>query len=117
MYLPLRSTFVTLRPATRSVNSLRLPWRRIARIAFFAALTSTVLMRLPTTSFSRSRRITSTSGSSTSSPFLRRGRPIGAGQRVERLPRGALLGLLLRPALAAPEGVRAQEDDGGELLR
>ena len=39
-YLPRRSTFVNLRPTTRSVNSLRLPCRRITRIAFFEERTS-----------------------------------------------------------------------------
>ena len=68
-YLPRRSTLVTLRPTRREVKSLRVLWRRITRIAFFELLTSASLMRRPTTSFSRSRRITSTSGSSTWSPL------------------------------------------------
>ena len=68
-YLPRRSTFVILRPSSRDVKSLRFGWRRMTRIAFLDGLTSASLIRRPTTSFSRSRRITSTSGSSTSSPL------------------------------------------------
>src|SRR5690242_5230429 len=59
-YLPRRSTPVILRSTSRVVNCLRLWWRRTERIPS----TSTALTFLPTTSRSRSRRTTSTSGSS-----------------------------------------------------
>ena len=51
------------------MNSLRLACRRITRIAFLDGRTSDSATLRPTTSFSRSRRITSTSGSSTYAPF------------------------------------------------
>jgi hypothetical protein len=71
----LRSIRVIFRPARRDVNSLRtlfvpgLLWRRMMRRAFGPCRTSTSLMRFPTTSFSRSRRMTSTSGSSIYAPL------------------------------------------------
>src|SRR5437868_2845846 len=80
-------------------------------------------MRLPTISFSRSRRSVSTSGSSGIAPPFGRHRlgrvdrrRAGRPAPVEALPRvagGRLLGLLLGPALA--RAVRlAPEVDGGE---
>ena len=100
-YLPRRSTFVILWPTRRDVKSLRVLWRRITRIAFFELLTSASLMRSPTMSFSRSRRITSTSGSSTLvSPS--RGRParresLGDAQRTPRAAARCSASFLDRP--------------------
>src|SRR5579875_2088360 len=69
--------------------------------------TSTVLTRLPVTSFSRSRRIVSTSGSSgTAGGLLER-----PGQRLPGGPGRRLFGVLLRPALALPHGLAADVDD------
>src|SRR5581483_12161408 len=114
-YLPRRSALVILRPSSREVNSLRLPWRRITRIAFRVGRTSAAWTFRPTTSFSRSRRITSTSGSSTDpSPSALRG-ALGPQLQVA-LVRGLLLGLLL--GVADPPSVRParEEDRRGELL-
>src|SRR4051794_38782537 len=78
---------------------------------------STFLIFLPTTSRSRSRRITSTSGSS--------GIGFSAGgvrtrwSRMEQFPchtRGGLLGRLLRASLALAVGLAAQEHGGEEPL-
>src|SRR5215213_9004348 len=52
-----------------------LGWRRIDRIP----VTSTVLIRFPTTSLSRSRRMVSTSGSSGIVLFRLRGHLVGGG--------------------------------------
>src|SRR6266540_3248796 len=113
-YFPFRSTLAIFLPASRSANSLRRAWRRMTRIAFRCGRTSTDLMRLPTTSFSRSRRITSTSGSSTSTLPWRTGAL--PGQPLQRLPCGLLFGLLLRPAHPPPELLPAEVHGGGELL-
>src|SRR3954464_3673323 len=100
-YLPRRSMPVILRPSSLPMKCFLLGWRRIDRMP----LTSTCLMRLPTTSFSRSRRRVSTSGSSgTGAHLLALGRLgvgaiAGRGQRPPRLGGRRLLGLLLGPAL------------------
>src|SRR6266542_5729044 len=86
----------------------------MTRIAFRWGRTTTALIRLPTTSFSRSRRITSTSGSSTSA--LRRGGDAAPGQPPQRLAGRLLFGLLLRPPHAPPELLPPQVHRGGELL-
>src|SRR3990172_4237925 len=115
-YLPRRSTFVILCPATRDVNSLRVLCLRIARIAFFVPLTSTVLIFLPTTSRSRSRRITSTSGSSISPSS---GCLPGAAlvQTLVGFARGVLLGFLLRATDTGAEHLAGDRHGGGELLQ
>src|SRR5437588_7166800 len=84
-------------------------------------LTSTCMMRLPTTSFSRSRRSVSTSGSSGTGGHLGtvglgRRAVAGRGQRPPRLGRRRLLGLLLGPALAGAALVLVDVDGGVEAL-
>src|SRR5581483_1701517 len=84
-------------------------------------LTSTPLMRLPTTSLSRSRRMVSTSGSSGMTSRLHFLRPLlGRRQcRVQLLPRhagGSLFGLLLRSALARPLALPRHQHAGVEAL-
>src|SRR5439155_25104140 len=120
-YFPLRSTLAIFFPASRSENSLRRACRRMTRIAFRWGRTSTSLIRLPTTSFSRSRRITSTSGSSTVpsgsvavSVLLRQLRVLG--QPVERLSGRPLLRFLLRSPDPPAELSPGQEDRRRELL-
>src|SRR3954469_13245914 len=112
-YLPRRLTAVILRPSSSLVNCLRCRYRRMLRIPS----TSTPLIFLPTTSRSRSRRTTSTSGSSgIRAPHRRSCRGAVVGQSLARLPIGSpavlrtqlaprgsrrrLLGLLLRATLA-----------------
>src|SRR4051812_19548036 len=116
-YLPRRSMPVILRPSSLPMKCFLLGWRRIERIP----LTSTCLMRLPTTSFSRSRRRVSTSGSSGTGAHLfscfgiravARGR-----QRPPRLCGRRLLGLLLRPTFARPALLVVDVHSGGEALR
>src|SRR5918992_5094052 len=111
-YLPRRSTLVSFRPSNREVKSFRLPCRRITRIALRELFTSAVLIRRPTTSFSRSRRITSTSGSSTG-PLLCLD-PVR--HVVEGLARGPLLGFLLRLADPRAHRLPVQEYRRGEFL-
>src|SRR5205809_986240 len=115
MYFPRRSVFMTLCPARREENSFRVLCRRITRIAFFEPLTSTSLTFLPTTSRSRSRRITSTSGSSIHAPLHRSSgaalRDPGVG-----LARSLLLGLLLRAPDARPQRLPGYHDGRRELL-
>src|SRR3954447_1167237 len=83
-------------------------------------LTSTCLMRLPTTSFSRSRFRVSTSGSSGTGGHL--GLCLGVGavagcrQRTPRLGGGRLLGLLLGPPLARAALLFVDVDGGEEAL-
>src|SRR5881397_258324 len=110
-YLPRRSVFMTLCPTSRDVKSFRVLWRRTTRIAFLDPLTSTSLIFLPTTSRSRSRRITSTSGSSIPVPFrwVRDHARVGLAGRL-------LLRLLLGPADARAERRAADDDGRGELL-
>src|SRR5579862_4066627 len=117
-YLPARRTDRTLRPSIRPRNSAAVLWRRMERLP----LASTVLTRRPTISFSRSRRMVSTSGSSGTASRLPHGALLGhaghtvgsgVGVGVERLPRRArrgLLGVLLRPPLARPGGGAPDED-------
>src|SRR5437764_1388509 len=91
-YLPLRLTAVILRPSSLVMKFFLVLWRRIVR----RPVASTVLIRLPTTSLSRSRRMVSTSGNSgIDAPQLAQ---LG-GELLPRLAGGDLLGLLLRPAL------------------
>src|SRR5262245_18596473 len=111
MYLPRRSVFVSLCPASRDVNSFRVLCRRTTRRAFFDPFTSTSLIFLPTTSRSRSRRITSTTGSSIAVPS-----PIGSSDPAVRLARRLLLRLLLRSAHPRAEGLSADHHGGRELL-
>src|SRR5687767_7048427 len=126
-YFPRRCTPVILRPSSLPMKSFFDLWRRIER----SPLASTVLIFLPTTSRSRSRRIVSTSGSSGTGRRLLVGevgghvvhnavqhvfdgglqgtldvvRHLGL-QRLPGLPGRRLLGLLLGPALAAaPHGL------------
>src|SRR5437764_4397702 len=79
--------------------------RRTERVPF----TCTALMRRPTTSFSRSRRSVSTSGSSGMLRVLRL-------EREPCLARGRLLGLLLGPALPLAPGQLIDVHDRGEDL-
>src|SRR5438067_249652 len=74
--------------------------------------TSTCLMRLPTTSFSRSRLIVSTSGSS----GMRCLHSVVLLQGPPGLARRRLLGLLLRSALATAARPRTQVHRGEEAL-
>src|SRR6476620_304254 len=115
MYLPRRSVFMTLCPARRDENSFRVLWRRITRIAFFEPLTSTSLIFLPTTSRSRSRRITSTSGSSIHAPPRRSS---GAALRDARVgfARGLLLRFLLRAADPRAQRLPSDHDGRRELF-
>src|SRR5581483_6853021 len=113
-YLPRRSALVILRPSSREVNSLRLPWRRITRIAFRVGRTSAAWTFRPTTSFSRSRRITSTSGSSTDpSPSALHGT---LGQLQVGLVCRLLLGLLLGSPDARAPGPTREVHGRRELL-
>src|SRR5581483_11655739 len=102
-YLPLRSMPVILWPSSLPTKCFLLGCRRIERMP----LTSTCLMRLPTTSFSRSRFSVSTSGSSGIDDLglgvvgLRVGAVARCRQRAPRLFGGRLFGLLLRATLAA----------------
>src|SRR6266576_3004774 len=115
MYLPRRSVFMTLCPARRDEKSFLVLWRRITRIAFFEPLTSTSLIFLPTTSRSRSRRITSTSGSSIPAPPHRSS---GAALRDARVgfARGLLLRFLLRAADARAQRLPGDHDGRRELF-
>src|SRR5262245_9070781 len=129
-YLPRRSVFVTLCPTSRDVKSLRVLCRRTTRSACFDPLTSTSLIFLPTTSRSRSRRITSTSGSSMPVPFRAFGSALGPAlgpglgsgldrssrdQRM-RLARGLLLRLLLGSSDPAAQRLARDHDRRRELL-
>src|SRR6266852_2134435 len=84
-------------------------------------LTSTCLMRLPTTSFSRSRRRVSTSGSSGIGAHLV-ALGLGGGAVARRRQRppcplgGGLLGLLLGAALARAALLVVDGDGGVEAL-
>src|SRR5258708_35282488 len=120
-YLPLRSAPVILRPTSLEAKCFLLGCRRIERMP----ATSTALMRRPTASFSRSRRMVSTSGSSgTAAPAGRLrtfGLPIRTGRQHSRefVPRhsgGLLVGLLLAPTLALSALDPAQGHDGEKAL-
>src|SRR5690348_1444601 len=75
---------------------------------------STDLIFLPTTSFSRSRRKTSTSGSS----GMVAPRPVSlTRESLTRDPRSGLLGLLLRSALALAVQTIVDVDVREEVLR
>src|SRR5438132_8545271 len=114
-YLPRRSVFMTLWPVKREAKSFRVLCRRITRIAFLDPLTSTSLIFFPTTSRSRSRRITSTSGSSIHAPPHG---PSGAALRdaCVGLARSLLLRLLLRAPAACPQRLAADHDGRRQLL-
>src|SRR5690242_13648816 len=81
---------------------------------------STFLIFLPTTSRSRSRRTTSTSGNSGIGCPRRCGRGRGVGdaelQPFPRLARGNLFGSLLRATLAGSVHLTAQQHGGEEAL-
>src|SRR5947207_1304288 len=109
-YLPRRCTAGTLRPSSCVVNSFLLRWRRIDR----SPVTSTVLIFLPTTSLSRSRRITSTSGSSGIIVSLCARLVL---QTRPGHPRRRLFGLLLRSTLAVAVRPVAHVHGRIELLR
>src|SRR5213594_4250351 len=105
-YLP-RLLIPLIRAPTRgSSNSLRRPWRRMTRMALRVARTSAVRIFLPTTSFSRSRRMISTSGSS-GIPLLELGQGAFGGR---------LLRLLFRPAGPLAEKLADEEDLGVEAF-
>src|SRR4051812_2821688 len=112
-YFPRRSTPVIFLPTSRLANCLRLWWRRTARMPS----ASTFLIFLPTTSFSRSRRTTSTSGSS----GIDHSRGGGVGHaELESFPRfacGDLFGGLLRTSFAGAVHLAAQQHRGEEALR
>src|SRR5260221_14718755 len=91
------------RPSTRPMNPFLVP-RRPERVPF----TWTALMRRPTTSFSRSRRSVSTSGSSGTGVLGLEGEPGLAGRR--------LLGLLFRAPLALAPRQLVDEHDRVEEL-
>src|SRR5919109_340496 len=123
MYLPFRSALAIFRPVRRSRNSRGVLCRRITRLVFLVRLTSTSPMRRPTTSFSRSLRRPSTSGSSinpaTRPPASRLSRSHGAPlgpEPVVRLAGGPLLRLLLRSPPPGPVGPAVQENGGREFL-
>src|SRR3954470_5482384 len=83
--------------------------------------TSTCLMRLPTTSFSRSLFSVSTSGSSGTGAHLGvlslgLGAVARCRQRPPRLLHSRLLGLLLRPTLARPALLLVDVHGGEEAL-
>src|SRR5437764_563528 len=110
-----RALSLILRPSSLAMKCFLLGWRRIERIP----LTSTCLMRLPTTSFSRSRRSVSTSGSSGTGAHLLglvRGALARRGERAPRHLGGGLLGLLLRASLSGPTLLVAQVDGGVDAL-
>src|SRR5436190_1792993 len=113
-YLPRRSVFMTLWPAKPAAKSFRVLCRRITRIAFLDPLTSTSLIFFPTTSRSRSRRITSTSGSSIHAP------PHGPSGALRDacvgLARSLLLRLLLRAPDARPQRLAGDHDGRRELF-
>src|SRR6266571_613934 len=114
-YLPRRSVFMTLWPAKREAKSFRVLCRRITRIAFLDPLTSTSLIFFPTTSRSRSRRITSTSGSSIHAP-PHRSRGSALRDACVGLARSLLLRLLLRAPDARPQRLSGDHDGRRELL-
>src|SRR3954463_194168 len=130
MYLPRRLPAVILRPSSSAVNCLRCRYRRMLRIPS----TSTPLIFLPTTSRSRSRLTTSTSGSSgIRAPHRRSCRGAVVGQSLARLPIGSpavpraqlpprgsrrgLLGLLLRATLAGSVRYSPEHHGRVEALR
>src|SRR4051794_1430686 len=112
-YLPRRSTPTNFFPTSAPVNCLRCRYRRIDRIP----VTSTAFTFLPTTSFSRSRRITSTSGSSGTLLLPCPDRRLARRHPFPRSPRRGLLGLLLRSALAVAVGPAVEQHRREEALR
>ena len=93
-YFPRRCTETILRPSSSAMNSFLFLCRRTERVP----VTSTVLIFLPTTSFSRSRRKTSTSGSSGMvAPLSRQPRPAGASMRPTRRTARLASSIDLRP--------------------
>ena len=107
-YLPARRIDVTACPRGAARNSALFLWRRTDRLPF----TSTVLMRRPTTSFSRSRRIVSTSGSSGIAGRLGSARAGSASSASTGGVGGRLLGVLLRATLPGAAVATADEDPG-----
>src|SRR3954449_8737941 len=108
-YLPRRCTWVTLRPSSSSVNSFLFLCRRTERVP----VTSTDLIFLPTISLSRSRRNTSTSGSSGIVVSLLPRLFLESGPRH---PCGRLLGLLLRTSFAFPVQAVGHVDSREEVF-
>src|SRR5580692_8782316 len=114
-YLPARRIEEILRPSSRSRNSGPLLWRRTERLPF----TSTVFTRRPTTSFSRSRRMVSTSGSSgmavhvaTGVLTVQSGVLVGRVEGGEGGVGGGLLGVLLGAALSLAHDRSAHDHRG-----
>src|SRR5688572_28053653 len=107
---PRRSTDFTLAPSRRVWNTFLVPLRLVT----LAPTTSGDLKRLPTDSFSSSRRSVSSSGSSAmvGLPQLIGG---ALDQRRDGVASGGLLGLLLRTslALAVDDAVDAGGDEEG----
>src|SRR5271157_2899532 len=95
-YLPRRPTPLMLRPSSSARNCLADACRRTDR----PLATATALIRRPVTSFARSWRRVSTSGSS------------GTGQLRERPTRRFLLGVLLGRSLPGPPQHPGDEDLG-----
>ena len=106
---PAAATDTILCPSSAPMNSFFCLWRRIDR----RPATSTVLIFLPTTSFSRSRRMTSTSGSSGIAPLLS---PVFARKPTARDPGRGLLGLLLRATFAFAVALVTDEHRREEVL-
>src|SRR5262245_3143663 len=106
-YFPRRSTPAILAPVSLVMNCFF-----GCRLTVRVPLTSTALMRLPTASRSRPRRIVSTSGSSGIVAFHGQ---LGA-QPLPRRSRRRGLGLLLRPALALAQQLTAEPYVGIEAL-
>src|SRR5262245_37984089 len=109
-YFPRRCTATILRPSSIPMNSFLFRWRRTDRVP----VTSTDLIFLPTTSFSRSRRMTSTSGSSGIVA------PLIAGFVLQPCPCHpccGLLGLFLRASFAVAIRTVTDEDRREEQLR
>src|SRR5437899_3739571 len=103
-YLPRRPTPVTVAPVRGASSSRRVRCRRMTRMALRVRRTRTERIVMPTISFSRSRRITSTSGSS----GIRAGSGLPGFEPRQRLAGSFLLGLFLGAAtpfaqLLAPE--------------
>src|ERR671918_72449 len=113
-FLSIRSTFA---PSKRSWNSLGRPCLRMTFMALLPGRTSTSLKRRPTTSFSRSRRSTSISGSAgIRPPLVGRTHRFRVGEPLERLPRCVLLRFLLRAPIPNAVEIGVHVDVRGEAL-